>query len=176
VAGGAGTGGEVPLTIAFGKCGIGQPRAVHWSKRAAELGIKKAILDDLLSNCSIVSCQLPTTEETHRMIGARELALLPDSAILTNTARSWVLDQNALLAELQSGRIQPALDVFDSEPLPVDSPFGKLDNVVLTPHVAGGTIEARHRQGQYMVGEMQRFLANEPLKYRVTKNMLETMA
>jgi phosphoglycerate dehydrogenase-like enzyme len=145
-------------------------------ERAAELGVIRSELDDLLSQCPIVSCQLPTTEETHHMIGARELGLLQDGAILTNTARSWVMDQDALLAELQSGRIQAALDVFDQEPLPADSPFLKLDNVILTPHVAGGTIEARHRQGQYMVEELRRFLAGEPLRFQVTKDMLPTMA
>lgn len=145
-------------------------------QQAAEIGVRKAGLDDLLSNCPIVSCHLPSTEETYHMVGARELGLLPDGAILTNTARSWVMDQDALLAELQSGRIQAALDVFDEEPLPEDSPFRKLDNAILTPHVAGGTIEARHRQGQYMIEEMRRFLAGEPLRYQVTKDMLTIMA
>ena len=145
-------------------------------ERAAALGVRKAELDELLSGCPIVSCQLPTTDETHHMIGARELALLQDGAILTNTARAWVMDQDALLAELQRGRIQAGLDIFDPEPLPEDSPFRQLDNVILTPHVAGGTVDARHRQGQFMIDEMRRFLAKEPLKYRVTKDMLATMA
>jgi phosphoglycerate dehydrogenase-like enzyme len=145
-------------------------------ERAAELGVRKAEMDELLSGCPIVSCHLPTTDETHHMIGARELALLQDGAILTNTARSWVMDQDALLAELQRGRIQAGLDIFDQEPLPEDSPFRALDNVILTPHVAGGTVEARYRQGQFMIDEMRRFLANEPLQFRVTKAMLATMA
>ena len=145
-------------------------------ERAAELGVRKAGLDDLLSGCPIVSCHLPSTDETHHIVGARELGLLQDGAILTNTARSWVMNQDALLAELQSGRIQAALDVFDQEPLPLESPFHALDNVVLTPHVAGGTIEARYRQGEYMVEDMGRFLAGEALKYEVTKDMLDIMA
>jgi phosphoglycerate dehydrogenase-like enzyme len=145
-------------------------------ERAAELGARKVELDDLLSQCPVVSCQLPTTEETYHMIGARELGLLQDGAIFCNTARSRVIDMDALLAELQSGRIQASLDVFDQEPLPEDSPFRELDNAILTPHVAGGTIEARRRQGQYMVEEMQRFLAGEPLRFEVTKDMLDTMA
>jgi phosphoglycerate dehydrogenase-like enzyme len=144
--------------------------------RAAELGVEKHDLDDLLSNCPIVSCQLPTTEETHHMIGGRELALLQDGAILTNTARAWVMDQDALLAELQTGRIQAALDVFDPEPLPLDSPFRDLENVILTPHVAGASIQARHLQGQVMVAEIRRFLAGEPLQFEVTGDMLSTMA
>jgi len=144
--------------------------------RAAELRVHKVGLDHLLSGCPIVSCHLPSTDETHHLIGARELSLLQDGAILTNTARSWVMDQNALLAELRSGRIQAALDVFDEEPLSPESPFLGLDNVVLTPHVAGGTVEARYRQGQYMLEEIQRFLAGEALKYGVTKDMLAVMA
>jgi phosphoglycerate dehydrogenase-like enzyme len=143
---------------------------------AAELGARKAELDEVLSQCPIVSCQLPTTDETFRMIGARELALLQDGAIFCNTARSRVIDMDALLAELQSGRFQAALDVFDQEPLPQDSPFRKLNDAILTPHVAGATIEARQRQGQYMVDEMRRFLAGEPLLYQVTKEMLAIMA
>jgi phosphoglycerate dehydrogenase-like enzyme len=66
--------------------------------------------------------------------------------------------------------------VFDEEPLPEDSPFRQLDNAILTPHVAGASIESRARQGGYMIEEMRRFLAGEPLQYRVTKDMLATMA
>ena len=143
---------------------------------ATELGARKAGLDEVLSQCRIVSCQLPTTDETFHMIGARELALLQDGAIFCNTARSAVIDMDALLAELQTGRFQAALDVFDQEPLPEESPFRSLNNAILTPHVAGATIQARQRQGQYMVDEMRRFVAGEPLLYRVTKEMLAIMA
>ena len=145
-------------------------------ERAAELGARKAELSEVLAMCPIVVCHLPTTEETFHMLGACELALLQDGAIFVNTARSRVIDMDALLAELQSGRFQAALDVFDQEPLPEDSPFRRLDNVLLTPHIAGGTIEARARQGRYMVEEMRRFLAGEPLQYQVTGDMLATMA
>jgi phosphoglycerate dehydrogenase-like enzyme len=145
-------------------------------ERAAELGARKAELNEVLSLCPIVVCHLPTTDETFRMIGVCELALLQDGAIFVNTARSRVIDMDALLAELQSGRFQAALDVFDQEPLPEDSPFRRLDNAILTPHVAGASVESRARQGAYMVEEMRRFLAGEPLLYRVTGDMLATMA
>lgn len=110
------------------------------------------------------------------MIGAPELALLPDNAFLVNTARSWVIDMDALLAELQSGRIRAALDVYDREPLPADSPFRRLDNVILTPHIAGATAQARFRQGQTVVDELRRFFAGEPLRYEVTKARLAILA
>ena len=96
--------------------------------------------------------------------------------MLAFSARSRVIDMDALLAELQTGRFQAALDVFDEEPLPAESPFRQLPNAIITPHVAGATIEARQRQGQYMVDEMRRFLAGEPLRYQVTKEMLAIMA
>jgi phosphoglycerate dehydrogenase-like enzyme len=145
-------------------------------ERAAELGARKADLSEVLALCPIVVCHLPTTEETFRMIGACELALLQDGALFVNTARSRVIDMDALLAELQSGRFQAALDVFDQEPLPEDSPFRQLDNAILTPHVAGASIQARARQGAYMIEEMRRFLASQPLQYQVTRDMLAIMA
>lgn len=144
--------------------------------RAAELGAHKVALDELLTECPVVSLQAPATSETYHMLGARELSLLQDGAILVNTSRSWVVDQEALLAELRTGRIQAALDVFDQEPLPPDNPFRELDNVFITPHIAGASLQARQRQGKFIVEEMRRFLAGEPLRYQVTAAMLDTMA
>jgi phosphoglycerate dehydrogenase-like enzyme len=146
------------------------------AERAAELGVRTATLDELLASCPIVTLQAPPTQETYRMIGAHELRLLQDGAIFINTARSHLVDQEALLAELRSGRIQAALDVFDQEPLPPDHPLRRLENVILTPHVAGASRQARLRQGQAVVEEIGRFLAGEPLRYRVTGDMLATMA
>jgi len=140
------------------------------------LGVRKVGLAELLTHCPVVSLQAPSTQETYHMIGARELSLLQDGAILINTARSWLVDQEALLAELQSGRIQAALDVFDQEPLPVDHPFRQLDNVFLTPHVAAATFQARQRQGQIVVEEVRRFFSGQPLQYQVTLEKLAIMA
>jgi phosphoglycerate dehydrogenase-like enzyme len=143
---------------------------------AAELGVRCAGLDELLTACPVITLQAPPTPETHHMIGRRELGLLQDGAILVNTARSWLVDQAALLDELVSGRIRAALDVFDDEPLPTDSPLRRLDNVILTPHIAGATVQARERQGQTVVEELQRFMSGEPLRHPVTLEMLDVMA
>jgi phosphoglycerate dehydrogenase-like enzyme len=110
------------------------------------------------------------------MVGASQFAALPDGALFVNTARSHTVDSDALLAELQSGRIQAALDVFDEEPLSPDSPFLKLENVIVTPHVAGASQQARWRQGTVIVEEIDRFFKGEPLRYAVTREMLATMA
>ena len=143
---------------------------------AVGLSVRKASLDDLLSQCPIVTLQAPPTDETYHMIGARELGLMQDGAIFVNTARAHLVDQAALIAELQTGRIQAALDVYDPEPLPQDSPLRSLDNVILTPHIAAATVQTRLRQGQTVVDEILRFVNGESLRYRVTKEMLSTMA
>jgi phosphoglycerate dehydrogenase-like enzyme len=144
---------------------------------AREMGAAKVdSLDELLTTCRIVSLHAPATPQTHHMIGRRELSLMRDGAMLINTGRSWTIDGDALLAELRSGRISAAIDVFDEEPLPADSEYRKLRNVVLTPHLAAATIQCRFRQGAMTVAEIQRFCRNEPLKYAVTREMFATMA
>jgi phosphoglycerate dehydrogenase-like enzyme len=120
--------------------------------------------------------QAPPTAETERMVGAHHFKLLRDGAIFINTARSLTVDQEAMLAEFQSGRISGALDVYDQEPLPADSPFLRLENVITTPHVAGASVQARYRQGQTIVEEIRRFVTGEGLRYGVTGEMLATMA
>jgi len=135
---------------------------------ATELGATKLELDDLFATCPVVVIHAPTTPETHHMIGSRQLALLPDNGYLVNTARSWVVDQDALLAELRSGRIRAALDVFDTEPMALDHPFRSLPNVLLTPHIAGATQQTRDRQGDCAVTDLENALAGRPLQYEVT--------
>ncbi|MFP3895500.1 MAG: hydroxyacid dehydrogenase [Anaerolineales bacterium] len=146
------------------------------ANQAETLGVHSAELDKLLSTCQIVSAHLPSTEETHHMLGAREFAQMQDGAIFINTARSWILDQEALVRELGKGRIWAALDVYDEEPLPVDHPLRDMDNVFLTPHVAGLTRDSHGSLMGEMVDEIARYLAGEPLKHRVTQDMLEIMA
>jgi phosphoglycerate dehydrogenase-like enzyme len=145
-------------------------------ERAKALGVRWAPLDELLATCRVISIHLPVTEETHHLLGARELALIQDGAVLINTARAWVVDQDALLAELRRGRFWAALDVFDPEPLPPDHPLRSLGNVLLTPHVAGRTVESYAGLTATMIAEIARFLRGEPLRHQVTQSMLATMA
>lgn len=135
---------------------------------AEDLGVTLLSLDALFESCDLVSVHVPSTPETRHLIGGRQLGLLRDGAILINTARSSSVDQAALLTELAFGRINAGLDVFDEEPLPASSPFLGLDNVIVTPHVAGGTREARLAQGRTVAEELGRFARGEPLLYEVT--------
>lgn len=99
-----------------------------------------------LAETDILSVHMPLTEETQHLIGAAELAALPEHAFLINVARGGIMDETALLDALTSGRIAGAgLDVFEREPPPHDHPFFALENVVLSPHSAGLTLECAKR-------------------------------
>ncbi|EJT02025.1 hydroxyacid dehydrogenase [Rhizobium sp. CCGE 510] len=147
-------------------------------REAAALGVVRAGLDEMLEQSDVISLHAPVLPETRRMIGVRELALLRPGALFINTARAELVDEAALLAEIRSGRIEAALDVFDNEPLAVDSPFRdpQLTNVTISPHAAGHTEEAHLAQGQAMVDEIGRLLRREPLHHEVSRAMLDRMA
>ncbi|HEX4212414.1 MAG TPA: hydroxyacid dehydrogenase [Candidatus Dormibacteraeota bacterium] len=144
--------------------------------RAGELGVEVVPLRRLFAECAVITNHAPSTPETRHMIGEEQLRSMPDGALLVNTARSWSIDQEALLAELRRGRIRAALDVFDEEPLPAGSPLRSLDNVILTPHMAGATLEARLRQGDTVVAEIGRFCGGGGLRHAVTVEQLKIMA
>lgn len=100
-------------------------------------------LDELLQRADIVTLHVPSTGSTRGLIGKREFELMKREAILVNTSRGPVVDHDALVDVLRSGRIRgAALDVFDPEPPPADDPLLSLDNVVLSPHLAGVTAES----------------------------------
>ncbi|GAB3419510.1 hydroxyacid dehydrogenase [Flindersiella endophytica] len=142
---------------------------------ALALGVSKVSLPELMRTSKVVAVHAPVTPETRHLVGAAELALMPDDSVLVNIARSWLVDQDALLAELSTGRIDAGLDVFDEEPLPADHPFRALPNVLLVPHEAGGTLDARWRAGHIIADEVARFVAGEPLQHEVTSDMVAIM-
>nr|WP_315593114.1 hydroxyacid dehydrogenase [uncultured Cupriavidus sp.] len=99
-----------------------------------------ASLDALLAQADVLSLHVPLNRHTRNMLGEAQFNLMPKGAILVNTARGEVVDEAALVAALQDGRLFAAgLDTMAVEPLPADSPLAKLKNVVLTPHVGGST-------------------------------------
>lgn len=132
-------------------------------------------LDEVLSSSDVVAIHAPATTETAGMIGRRELAAMPDGAALVNTARASLVDMDALFEEVASGRLDAALDVFATEPLPDDDRWRSLPNALLTGHVSGATAESRARAGRIVIDEISRFLAHEDLQHRVTADALERM-
>jgi len=146
------------------------------AERAAELGVERASLEEVFGESDIIAIHAPKTTETHHLITADLLVRIKPDAILIQNARSWVVDQEALLRELQTGRFVAAIDVFDQEPQPPDSPFFALDNVIVTPHAAGHSRDSHERQGLAMVEEIERFSRSEPLRYAIAAERYELLA
>jgi D-3-phosphoglycerate dehydrogenase len=132
-------------------------------ERGERLGLRFVELDELLRSADVVSLHVKLTEETRGLIGARELALMKDDAILLNGARGEVLDMAALHAALMAGRFTGAgLDVFPQEPLPADHPILACEQVVLTPHAADSTPEAVELLNQGAADNVIAFLEGRP--------------
>ena len=164
------------LLAPFG-CEIGVYDPYLTGDAASSLGVRKvAAIDDLCEWADVLSNHVPTTPETDQLLGAPQLARLRRGALLVNSARAGAIDQDALLAELRSGRIRAALDVYPREPLAPDDPFRTLPNVFLTPHIAGASWEARSRMGEVMADEITRFVRGEPLRHEILAERLGTMA
>jgi glyoxylate reductase len=119
-------------------------------------------LDELLAAADIVTIHAPLTEQTHGLLDARRLALLRDGATLVNTARGEIIDEDALVAELVSGRIRAGLDVFAHEPH-VPEALLSLPNVVLTPHLGSGTRQTREAMTRLVVDNVLAFERGDEL-------------
>ncbi|QYM74767.1 2-hydroxyacid dehydrogenase [Leucobacter luti] len=120
-----------------------------------------AELAEALAEAEVVMIAVPLTAETHGMFGAAELAALPDGALLVNVARGPVVDTEALVAELQAGRIRAALDVTDPEPLPADHPLWDCPNTLISPHVGGDSTAMLPRMAALIRRQIGRLQAGE---------------
>jgi (S)-sulfolactate dehydrogenase len=129
--------------------------AVWVEQRVAPCGF-----DDLLRDADVVSLHVPLTPATRNLIDAARLALMKRDAILINTARGGVVDEAALAAAIEADQIGgAALDVFETEPLPANSPLARCRNVILTPHVAGVTRESNARVSAFIAEKVAAALA-----------------
>ncbi|MFF4016382.1 hydroxyacid dehydrogenase [Streptomyces sp. NPDC001843] len=143
---------------------------------ATRLGVPLVPLHELLRTSDIVTVHAPQTPETRHLIGARELALMPNGAVLINTARGALVDHDALVTELRGGRLSAVLDVTDPEPLPADSPLFDLPNAFITPHLAGSQGNEVARLGQTVVDEAARLVSGDELVHAIDHTVLERAA
>jgi glyoxylate reductase len=151
----------------------------HRRTGAKRVGAEGVSLRRLLAESDYVSLHVPLTPRTHRMMGAREFALMKPGAILINTARGAVVDQAAMLAALKSGRLAGAgLDVTDPEPIARRDPLLRLANVVITPHIGSASIATRARMAAIAVdnildvfaGRVPQYCANPQVRLRPFAN------
>lgn len=144
-------------------------------EEATQLSATKVELDQLIQEADIISLHLPSLPSTKHILDRRRLQLAKDDAVIINTARGSLIDESALIDELEKGRFFIFLDVTDPEPPAADSPLRRLENVVVTPHLAG-CIEDCTRMGEMAVEELRRFFSGEPPIYPVTVDMLDRIA
>lgn len=130
----------------------GQPVQIHGM---ADLG-------ELLPHADIVVLTVPLSDQTHHLVNAEFLAAMPDGAMLVNVARGPVVDTDALVAEVTTGRLRAALDVTDPEPLPAEHPLWGLPNVLVSPHVGGASSAMLPRITRLVRTQIERMLAGEP--------------
>jgi phosphoglycerate dehydrogenase-like enzyme len=145
-------------------------KVIAWSQnltpeRCKEVGVEYSSKDDLFRNADIVTIHLVLSDRTRGLIGASELALMKNAAYLINTSRGPIVDEKALLDAVNKKQIAGAgLDVFDVEPLPLDHPFRKMDNVVITPHL--GYVSQQNYQRYYpdIIDDIRGFLDGKPVR------------
>jgi phosphoglycerate dehydrogenase-like enzyme len=136
------------------------------ARRARTAPVVHAVdeLENLLPRAQVVILILPATPESHKLIGAKQLALMPQGALLVNAARGPIVDTDALVEALNAGRIRAAIDVTDPEPLPDGHPLWNCPNLLLTPHVAGSTPQFAPRSVHTALEELRRYIAGKPLR------------
>jgi D-3-phosphoglycerate dehydrogenase len=132
--------------------------------KVEEAGGRKAGLDEMLESSKVVSLHARLTDETRGMIGAEQIARMPEGSVLVNTARGGLLDYEALCDALESEHLgAAALDVYDEEPPPEGSRLFTAPNLVLSPHIAGATRETAHRAASIAAAEVGRYARGEEL-------------
>ena len=120
-------------------------------------------LDSLLSRAEVVVLILPSTDESRALIGGRQFALMQQGTLLVNAARGPIVQTDALVQALQSGRIRAAIDVTDPEPLPDGHPLWSCPNLLITPHIGGSSVQFAPRALRAAANELRRYMNGEPL-------------
>lgn len=137
---------------------------------AAKWNVTLCSLEEIFARADVVSCHSPWTKQTERMIRGRHFAMMKPHATFINTARGAVIAENEMIEMLhERPDLFALLDVTHPEPPAEGSPLYTLENVVLTPHLAGSLGRECRRMGSYMIEELDRYLAGQPLRYGITQ-------
>ena len=158
--------GSTVLVVGLGEIGRETARlAEAFGMDVLSVRRREGDLDALLPRADAVVVTLPLTEETRGLLGRDRIARMRDGAIFVNVGRGAVVDEDALADALRSGKLAgAALDVFTHEPLPPESPFWELDNVILSPHTAALSFHENERIVELFADNLRRYLAGEELR------------
>jgi len=138
--------------------------------------IQFAGLQSVLRGSTLQVLAAALTDKTRGILDRKNLSRLPDGSTLINVARGGLVDLAALTREVRKGRLRCAIDVTDPvEPLPPKHPLRRLPGAILTPHIGGGSEQARHEMADDLIDDLERFFRGESVKHRVTTAMLSRM-
>ena len=143
---------------------------------AAVLGVRRVELDELLRTSDVVTLHVPELPSTRHLIDRAALGLMRPGTVLVNTSRGSIVDEEALVEELRSGRLSAVLDVTAVEPCPDDSPLHELPNVFLTPHIAGAAGAEVPRLTRLAIDEIERYARGLRPRFEVTEDDLARIA
>lgn len=146
------------------------------SADAEKLGVEKATLEEVFSQCDIVSLHCANSPQNYHLVGEHFLKMMRNGALLVNTSRGTVLDEMALARHVCNGRIRAALDVFEQEPPAMDSPLRSAPTVLLQPHLGGPTTDQRPVAARIVIEDVERFKNGLELKYEVAYARAKTMS
>ena len=140
------------------------PQVVLAPEQEATLGLRRAALEEMLPAVDVLSIHVPLTPDTRMIIDASAIARLKPGAIVVNTARGGIIDENALAAALRSGHVlATGLDVFEHEPPSPDNPLLPLPNTILTPHISAGTRDAMRQKMAAIFANLDRFFSDRSM-------------
>lgn len=144
-------------------------------EEAAALGVEKASLEEIFSTCDVVSLHCARNAKNYHLVDSRLLSMLRDGAVLVNTARGDVIDEEALAKEAATGRIRVVLDVYEEEPLSMSSSLRGMDNVILMPHKGGPTQDLRPDAARIVLEDVARFQRGEPMQNEISPSRAKMM-
>jgi phosphoglycerate dehydrogenase-like enzyme len=140
----------------------------------SSLGVKRITsLEELFATSDVLVELAAATPGNYHMVTERYLRMIPDGGVFVNVGRGCVVDEDGLLRVAREGRLQIALDVYEQEPLPADSPFRGLPNITLLPHLGGPTRDRRRDSGKLALKNLRAFLRGEPLEATVTLDIYD---
>lgn len=134
-----------------------------------EYGVQKATLEEIFQSCKIISLHAPYRRETHHMVNKTLMSMIQKDALIINTARGGIIDEEALIEALEENRFKAVLDVYEVEPLPLDSKLRTLQNVISIPHMGGPTVDRRSYVTQELINNIKSYMSGGEVPLEIPK-------
>lgn len=144
-------------------------------EEAAALGVEKVSLEEMFKTCKIISVNSSRTPKNHHMINDELMSLLTPDCLIVNTSRGSLIDEAAMAKHLQKGHFRAILDVYEEEPLPMDSPLRGLENCILMPHRGGPTTDRRGAAARIVIEDVKNIMEGRPAKNEIAQARAATM-